>query len=267
MARFVYTITTGRSGSAYLAALLKANSRGANVFHERTGPQDYGQETPEVSHLQRFNHFGNIDYVQSFWRAKFTRNANLATPCYVETSHVLAKAGLIENSGMAAEHGHVHVVCLRRDIVETVWSLANRFDFANVGTTWLFYLDPHYPRHIVQTAPFLPHGMWGQAIWYVLEMRVREAYYRQRFAGQAHLSFHPIALPEVNDRETVATLLNVLGCETTPETIVFPPRTNETRQVFFGEAERQSVENTVANLRFDAEALAQEYIEKGGSLG
>ena len=72
--RFVFTITTGRSGSAYLADLLGSNLQDATVFHERTGWLNFGVVTPDLSDFTVFNSIGNVEKVQAFWRRKLERD-------------------------------------------------------------------------------------------------------------------------------------------------------------------------------------------------
>ena len=106
---FIFTVTTGRSGTGYLTRLLSENLVDAEVHHERLGYQAFGVDTPDASHFTLFNSVGNVVQVQDFWRQKLT-----------EISHFNAKAGLIENLGGLHEHGDVHLIVLYRDPLATL---------------------------------------------------------------------------------------------------------------------------------------------------
>ena len=68
--QFVFTITSGRSGTNFLAELFARNLPNAEVHHEQLGYRDWGVNSPEVSHLTQFNHEGNNAYVRAFWQQK-----------------------------------------------------------------------------------------------------------------------------------------------------------------------------------------------------
>ena len=76
--KFVFTLSSGRTGTAFLAHLLQANLPGAEVHHEILDYAAFGVDTPDVSHLRQFNAIGNSQLVQSFWKQKFQRIAGAA---------------------------------------------------------------------------------------------------------------------------------------------------------------------------------------------
>ncbi len=149
--QFIYTITTGRSGTTYLTELLKRNIADAEVYHERSSYTRLGIDSPDASHFTLFNSVGNVAQVRAFWQQKFERDAAGPSSCYAELSHPLSKAGLIENLDLLEGRGVVHLILLKRDILEILWSFVNRFDFENNAFTWLFTLDPFYPNVIVRS--------------------------------------------------------------------------------------------------------------------
>ena len=242
--RFIFPITTGRSGTVYLAELLRRNLTDAEVHHERLGFLDLGVETPDASHFTRFNTLGNAPEVRAFWRRKLERLRGGAPgrpppATYVEISHPLIKAGLAENIAPLAEAGTVHFIILKRDVEAILWSLVNRFDFANLGFTWLFYLDPRYPNVLLDPAPFRRHGMAGCALWYIHEMFTRAEYYRLLLGGHPNLRFHDLDLAELQSPEGAARLLADLGASRAPEEVRAPGRRNESRAWHFGEDMRK----------------------------
>jgi hypothetical protein len=227
--KLIFTLTCGRTGTAYLTDLLAANVPNARVFHEILSYGSFGFDAPDVSHLHAFNARGNVPHVQEFWRRKLKRIEACDRPIYAETSHVLMKAGLVENLAELAPAHEVHFVVLQRDIVQTLVSYRNRFDFTNAGNMWLWYLDPGYPRNKVDPKPFLPHGVLGIRLWYIYEIRSRAALYRQAYAGRPNWHFHDADLAALSDRDSVASLLGALGAPAAASDVVIPPRQNASR--------------------------------------
>lgn len=64
---FFFTITAGRTGTAYLAEQLTANVVCAEVHHDILGYDTFGVDAPDVSYLTLFNSQGNTDKVRAFW--------------------------------------------------------------------------------------------------------------------------------------------------------------------------------------------------------
>ncbi|GAH10138.1 unnamed protein product, partial [marine sediment metagenome] len=81
--QFVFTITTGRSGTAYLAELLRLNTASCEAHHELLGFEAFGVDTPDVSHLTLFNSQGNIKKIQAFWAQKLSRIQQCTKEYYV----------------------------------------------------------------------------------------------------------------------------------------------------------------------------------------
>ena len=264
--RFVFTITTGRSGSAYLAELLETNLEDAAVFHERTGWLNFGVVTPDLSDFTVFNSVGNVEKVQAFWRRKLARDLAGPRRVHAEASHLLAKAGLIENLGLLTEKGAtVEIVVLQRDVLATLWSFYNRFDFVNNGLAWAFYLDIAYPNVIVDSAPFRSQGVAGRALWYIIEMRARAAYYRHLMADRAGIRFHGVDLGDIAAPAGAQALFDAM--ELAPaRPVSCPPPRNETAQNFFGEREKEALARLVARFAFDEEELGLSYYRSGRRL-
>ncbi len=264
--RFVFTITTGRSGTAYLAELLKTNLEDAAVFHERTGWLNFGVVTPDLSDFTVFNSAGNIAKVREFWKRKLGRD--LATPqrVHAETSHLLAKAGLLENIDLLTDAGgQVEVIVLRRDVLATLWSFYNRFDFVNNGLAWAFYLDLAYPNVIVDGTPFRELGVAGRALWYIIEMRARGEYYRQLLAAQNGLRFHACSLDGIAEETGAREMFEAMDLAPSKAVICPPPR-NEGAKPFFGEREREQLATLVGRFAFDEVDLARRFIDSGRRL-
>lgn len=268
MARqLIYTVTSGRSGTVFLTELLRNNlpSEATNVFHERTGYPNFGVHTPDASHLTTFNSVGNAPNVRLFFRQKLERDLAEPVDCHAEVSHFLCKSGLVENLPIIADRAEVHLISLQRDPFKTAWSFINRFDFFNSGFTWLFSLDPRYRNRIVPSEPFLEHGMFGSAIWYVAEMRARSAYYRELVREEVpSVMFHEVALEELVTRTGAFALLRNLGFGSGE--VSLPGKKNETKQQCFGEKEREIARKIFEHRWENPEGLGLEFFQSGRRL-
>ncbi len=256
--RFIFTITTGRSGTTFLTECFRLNLQNAEVHHERGEAfYSHGWHTPDASHFMCFNSIGNLPDVRDFWRRKLACTRFGAKETYVETSHFLAKGGLIENLDLLGPDVDIHLIHLTRDIFDTAWSLANRFDFYNLGFTWLFYLDPRYPKNLVPSEDFGKHGMLGYALWYVHEMRARAQYYRQCLADQPNIHFHEVDLAELAQGEGAGALLAAINPGEHHGQLQRPPRVNASHQWHLGDKERQQLEQLVKGARVDYENIIE----------
>lgn len=266
MRKFVFPITTGRSGSVYLTELLRLNWTDAEVHHERLSYTGLGLDSPDASHFTLFNSVGNVDRVKDFWKIKTERLLASPSQRYAEISHFLFKAGLVENIAPLTEEGEVHLVLLTRDVGKIHWSYVNRFEFSNFGYTWLFALDPRYPNVLVKSAPFSEHGMAGNALWYVHEVFTRMEYYALLMEGDPRVRIHRVDLSEIIKPEGAARLLSALGQEVTAETVKIPPRQNESKQTFFGDDMKRHCDRLVAGAPLRAKEIAWRYVEAGRRL-
>jgi len=261
----VFTLTAGRTGTRWLAEMLGASLPDATAHHEILGYDRFGLDAPDLSHLTLFNSKGCCDEVRGFWERKSARIARCPTPWYVETSHQLMKAGLVEHLDLLGG-GDVHLVVLTRDIVGTVLSYTQRGDFTNVGNQWLWYLDPDYPQNILDPTPFKAHGVLGIRVWYWLEIRARQGYYAELLRDRAGVSLHPCALEHVRTAEGARELLAALGAD--PARLQLPPPSNTTPdQRRLGEREREVVARLCAAFTGDAAELGAEFHRQGHRLG
>jgi hypothetical protein len=240
-------MTTGRSGTSYLARLLQGNLPEAVCYHEIIGWDRFGVDTPDLSHMTLFNSEGNVKEVQSFWRAKLGRIAQTPRRYYVETSHLLMKAGLIENLSWLTSEGTVHLIALERDLFDTIMSFRSRLDFLNKGNVWLWYLDPEYPRNLVPSRDLVAAGVNGFCLWYILEIRARAAHYEQRLAGRHGIVVHRFDLEELRAADGVSRLLRALGAPAGSGEIRVPSPTNVSQlRVKIDTAEEAGIRRLIA---------------------
>jgi hypothetical protein len=222
MKQFVFTMTTGRSGTKFLASLLRENLPDAECHHEIHGWDRFGVDTPDLSHMTLFNSQGNVAKVRAFWESKLGRIAATQHRYYVETSHLLMKGGLVENLAPLTAAGIVHLIALERDPYATILSFRNRFDFLDKANGWLWYLDPDYPRNLVPSQYLVAEGVNGLCFWYILEVRARAARYEALLAHHPRIVFHRFSLEEIRHAQGAARLLRALGASVEPSLLRLP---------------------------------------------
>ena len=286
----VYAITDGVSGTPFLTRLIEANLPHAEVHASRAGWLDLGVNSPDASHLTRFNTLGNLPEIRRFWRTKLTADLENSAETLIDLTHQHAKAGLVENLDLVPDDTRVILVHLTHDVTACTWHLHNRCDYRNTGFTWLMGLDPNYRNLCVPSGQFAAHGMAGLALWYLVEMRVRAVYYRHLVAGMDHVHFTSVSLTELaQGAEPAQDLLRLIADDANldlvpPETPPAPepkpggqapapgtaaeklakaPRPGD----MFGEDTKHEVAAMVQRIKWDAEALGRAYFESGQRLG
>ncbi|NNE90185.1 MAG: hypothetical protein HKN23_00915 [Verrucomicrobiales bacterium] len=264
----IYPVATGRCGTVFLSKLLELNlpAGEAAVFHERTGFPHFGLNTPDASHFTTFNSIGNAPVVRQFFEQKLRRDLESEPPLHIEISHFLCKAGLIENLDLVENEAVVELIALKRDPFKIAWSFANRFNFFNVGFSWLFGLDPRYPNVIVSSEPFHEFGMFGSAVWYVNEMFARMEYYRRLVEPNPQVKWHAVELESIVKPEGAAEFLSTLGLYRDADQVVMPGRENATSQRFFGKNEEDVTRKAFEDHWTDPVQAGTDYFESGKRL-
>jgi hypothetical protein len=261
----VFTLTAGRTGTRWLAEMLGASLPRCTAHHEILGYDRFGLDAPDLSHLTLFNSKGCCPEVRAFWERKFARVRACETPWYVETSHQLMKAGLVEHLDLLGD-GEVHLILLTRDMVETVLSYTQRGDFNNVGNQWLWYLDPEYPQNILDAGPFTQHGVLGIRMWYWLEIAARQGYYAALLADRPGVTLHRCDLAQVRTEAGARALLADLGAD--PDGVRLPAPSNTTpASRRLGERERELVGRLCRAFTGDAGELGAAFHARGRRLG
>lgn len=178
--KYYFTITAGRTGTAWLASFFSNNLKIFSV-HEHLGINDLGEKMPDIRTMRNFNNFGNNDFVKSFWKRKFE---SIENEDYAETNHTLCKCGLVENIELNGMSENTTLVLLRRNLINQCASYVTRKDFDNILTAWSWYLHPTYKKKIVNPNPFMKFGNLGIPVWYCFEMEARQEYYRQIYSDK-----------------------------------------------------------------------------------
>ena len=73
----------------------------------------------------------DVRKVTGFWKRKLRSDADQKEYWYVETSHFLARAGIVENLRYLRRRRHVHLVMMRADPFEVAWCLINQAEFTS----------------------------------------------------------------------------------------------------------------------------------------
>jgi len=257
MAHYVFTMTAGRTGTAWLADLFAANFE-CIARHEYLNFGEFGIYSQDVGLMGAFNHWGNKERVQAFWKRKF----GLIPKCelYVETNHALGKCGLIENLGMLGENIDVSIVMLQRDWVAQAMSYFRRHDFLNMSTVWLWYLDMRYQNVIIKPKHFVELGMLGQVIWYIAEVEARQAYYQLLYGDKYR--FIEAKLEHVTTHAGATELLKPFGFA---GPIRLPEKKNANPDIK-APIDEERVRKLVNRIQFDSAEIAKRYIDSGRRL-
>ncbi|WP_299850625.1 hypothetical protein [uncultured Roseovarius sp.] len=256
---FLFTLTAGRTGSAWLAKLLGQNLE-INAIHEPLGIDQFGVEMPDIRIMRSFNTFGLDRNVRDFWSRKL---AGLTAP-YAETNHTLAKCGLIESIAQSHLADRTTIIVLRRDLARQCASYITRGDFQNVTIDWQWYLSPTYPNAMVHPDEFLKLGQVGRALWYALEMETRQAYYLEKYKGI--LNFVEASLEEVTTETGATHLLRALGFSGNAAKL--PPKANASSLPANQTNEDlvSQIRDLLARMEFDPKSIAASFIAGQRSL-
>ncbi len=257
MTKYVFTMTAGRTGTAWMADLFDVNFNCTSV-HEYLNFGDIGLRSQDIGIMQAFNEWGNNERVKTFWRRKF----QLLPQCnmYVEANHALAKCGLIENLEMLPDTSDVTFVAIRRNWFSQAMSYLNRHDFHNMTVPWQWYLDMRYQNRIIPAKHFKPAGLLGHVVWYIAEVEARQAYYRQLYGEKYR--FIDAKLETVTSKKGAENFLRHFGHK---GQVYLPAKTNANPNLQ-PPIDPEVVKSFISKIDFDAEKLAASYIEHGRRL-
>ncbi len=200
----VFTVTPGRSGSKYLAALLSAIP-GVSSHHE---------PKPDFASVMRRTQ-QDPEIAFSFLRhKKFPAIAEYAEPVYVETSHLFCK-GFFEP--LLLMEIFPKLIFLRRHPTDVAWSLVERGTIpARTSSGCLYLLDPRDPN-------VLPLKGWESmtdyqlCFWYTLEIERRLLRYIN-YAKSFDLSYVEVHQGDLGKSETFVQLLQ--GLELAADSVI-----------------------------------------------
>ena len=257
MTKTIFTISAGRTGTAWLAEFLTRN-QSTPCIHEPLEIEDFGVAMPDIRLMRSFNTYGNNPEVQEFWRRKLEMIS--ANDVYSETNHTLGKCGLIENLAESDLTGDATIIILRRDLVKQAVSYLVRNDFGNITIAWQWYLHPSYRKKIINPEPFLSKGQIGMALWYCYEMEARQAYYKRLYADKMRMV--EVKLDDIVKPDGAQQFWSQLGGEGQCE---LPERKNENRAEA-PDALKAKIAQIVTSSNFDGDKLAKDAIAAGFSF-
>jgi len=201
---YVFSATTGRSGSLTLANVLES-LEDAVVFHEP-------DPIMHSRHLSGPERLASLD--ELFWRRKRieVHRAARGHRYYVETNHQFVK-GFADQA--AAWFGdRLRVVHLRRDPVSVAASFYRMSSIPGLprrGSLWL--LDPRSGDNLIQLGEVLfgdgefSHDYY-KCLWYWYESEARVQQFRERYP---RVPVQMITTADLNELEKVRGLLQGLG--------------------------------------------------------
>lgn len=257
MTRYLFTLTAGRTGTAWLAKFLEASTK-HRCIHEVYGIDHLGVTMPDIKIMQTFNNRGNNDYIRSFWKQKFSTIQG--RPIYVETNHTLGKCGLIENLALSEIVHDTTVVILRRNLISQCASYMMRGDFVNDTIASQWYLFSTYAKNLVGGKPFSEQGQLGVSLWYYYEMTARQEYYKRLFNDR--LNFVDVYLEDIVTEpggKSFFESLNLPGSYT-----AVPPQNQSTQRSRVDLHER--INDLVRSYKFDAEEIVDNALRQGKSF-
>lgn len=270
--KFIFTLTTGRSGTAYLASLLNKFIPQADVFHEHIGYDKIGFLTPDISTLVAFNNRGFDSLVKDFWEQKWMFIEQNDSDIYVETSHQLMKAGLVEYCyELLGDNKELefHFIQLERDMTDTVISHLSRNDFTRPENMWLWYLDPDYSNNLINADPFLENHpvLLGRTIWYQFETRLRSRVYAKIYENTDGMFFHNVQLQQLNDKNFIQQFLNKLNVNSSINAKKLPaPKNVDKRSEKLGEEIVKTIKNVINSVQLDYDQLIDQVFENKNYL-
>jgi len=258
--RLIFTITAGRTGTAWLASFIKENSSFLSI-HEFTGIDDFGYRMPDIRTMRTFNDIGITEYVKKFWDRKFESFQTI--PQYAESNHTLSKCGLIEYMDKYIDLNiDIDIILLKRsNRIKQAISYLTRSDFLHVTIHWQWYLSFNYKRKLLNPKPFLKHGIVGITFWYIFEMESRQEYYKQLYGDR--FNFIDAKLEEVTTTNGGILLANSLKIN---KKIILPPPKNTNNLKPSPEMIKLAT-NFGSMCNINPKNIAKIFIESGDRLG
>lgn len=258
MSRFIFSITAGRTGTAWIAKFLEEHL-GIKSIHEALGIDDFGNQMPDIKTMRMFNERGLTDFVRQFWERKFAGIENYHS--YAESNHTLAKCGLLEYAAEFRKNDEFVFLCVRRNHVDQCLSYVNRGDFRNITIDWQWYLSSRYKRIIVNPEPLLKKGYVGSVIWYIYEIEARQEYYKTLYQGK--FQFIDLELASMTQADGARKLLRSLGVNAEPRLgyAINASRARENHEL------RNQIAAQLSQFKFDPLKTAQDFIRAGRRLG
>ncbi len=200
---YIFTITTGRSGTKYLANLFDVASDEVIGFHEF-------EDT--VSSFRKVNANGDLllakMVVGEEMIPRIERNIG-DNRVYVETNHRLCKGFLMP---LANQLDNVKIIYLYRDFVDVVKSLLKHKAVLSPKNSHqrevgMYYRFPNDKLSLFKLNPKLRLTDFEYNLWYCFEI------FKVYLNIEKNYDVYPISLSDLNDFGKVLTFFDMLGIE------------------------------------------------------
>ena len=258
MSKFIFSITAGRTGTAWVADFLGENLKIRSI-HEPLDIDDFGNQMPDIKTMRMFNDRGLTEFVRQFWDRKFAGIGHFSS--YAESNHTLAKCGLVEYAAEFRSGDDIVFLCIRRNHVDQCLSYINRGDFRNITIDWQWYLDIKYKRIIVDPEPLLKLGYLGTVIWYIFEIEARQEYYKILYQGK--FQFLDLELETMTRVDGARNLLRALGEGAEPKLGVV----RNANRIGENQNLRRQIADQLRQISFNPLRTADDFICAGRRLG
>ncbi len=201
--KLIFTVTPGRSGTAYLAKLLDAVPS-VNAHHE-----------PQPNFVDVMRRVQMEPAVAYAFLYKYKIPAIRACPgeVYAETSHLTCK-GFIEP--MIRMGLRPALIILRRPPREVAWSHGERGAVPGRSTSGVAYLLDPRDLGVLPLLHWEAASHYQLCFWYALEMERRQLHYAE-MAHDLGLPVIDVTHRELNDWAVFAQILTTLGLPVSAE--------------------------------------------------
>lgn len=260
----VFSMSPGRSGTGYLSALLSGNLGYSDIAHEDTVVSS-GQW------IVKFNHTFDHDTLDRAWESKLSGFLDNPAPVAGETSHLLMKAGLIENLHRLKGRGDVVLCALERDKWDVLRSYSRRTDFQKIGRILTYYLHPGFKNNIVPPDPFSDFREYGAQLWYLYEMQARTVYYRDWYMP-AHVPWVRVistTLERIATHDGAQSFLTVVTPDNQFDRLALPTKINTQQDLNRADVDEDRLTRLMTfdtDLSLDIPALVADYWNSGKRL-
>ncbi len=168
--RLIFTVTTGRSGTDFLASVARVLPDVVSLHEPNPSPVD----------VFRWMHMGDPDLARRWWiELKLPRIAARKKPVYLETNHVYCKGFLEPLLGLGFTPSLILLRRANRSIASSLYELATIPGRTVRGDRW--YLRPDDPGVLPLPAWETFHD-YQLCYWYTLEIARRQAEYEELIA-------------------------------------------------------------------------------------
>ena len=198
--RLILTVTTGRSGTEYLARAL-ACFRSVESEHEPK--PTFGSAFRTVCAAP--------ETAREFWLAhKLPRIARVRAPVYAETSHLVCKGFLESALELGLAMSWIRLARPHREVATSLWRLSTIPGRTYGGVK--YYLSPWDRGVRLALPPERARELddYQLCYWYSLEIEARAAEY-ERIARSRGVAWHRVELAELREPGGVEALAAALG--------------------------------------------------------